>query len=63
MNTGTIKFFDETKGFGFIREDHTNQEIFIHATGLKEKVAQNDKVSFEIVEGKKRQNAVNVQKV
>ncbi|MFN6947087.1 MAG: cold-shock protein [Cytophagaceae bacterium] len=63
MNTGTVKFFDEKKGFGFIKEDGSNQEIFVHVTGLKEKVDQNDKVSFEIVEGKKGVNAVNVQRI
>lgn len=63
MNTGTVKFFDEKKGFGFIKEESSNQEIFVHVTGLEDKVEQNDKVSFEIIEGKKGVNAVRVKKI
>jgi len=63
MNTGTVKFFNESKGFGFIIDDQTNQEIFVHVSGLKDKVRENDKVSFSIVEGKKGLNAANVKKI
>ncbi|MFN3405758.1 MAG: cold-shock protein [Cytophagaceae bacterium] len=63
MNTGTIKFFNESKGYGFIKDESSNQEIFVHITGLEDKVKQNDKVSFKVVEGKKGLNAVNVKKV
>lgn len=63
MNTGIVKFFNESKGYGFIKDENTNQEIFVHVTGLEEKVRENDKVSFSIVEGKKGVNAVNVKKV
>lgn len=63
MNTGTIKFFNESKGYGFIKEEGTNQEIFVHVTGLEEKVRENDKVSFNVVEGKKGVSAVNVKKI
>lgn len=63
MSTGTIKFFNESKGYGFIKEEGSNQEIFVHVTGLDEKVRENDKVSFEVVEGKKGVSAVNVKKV
>ncbi len=63
MNTGTIKFFNESKGFGFIKDSTSNQEIFVHVTGLEEKVRENDKVSFDIIEGKKGVNAVNVKKI
>jgi CspA family cold shock protein len=62
MNTGTVKFFNETKGYGFIKEDGTNKEIFVHATGLKDKIKENDKVSFELQDGKKGISAVNVKK-
>lgn len=62
MQTGTVKFFLENKGYGFIQEDESNQEIFVHVTGLVDKVLENDKVTFEKVEGKKGVNAVNVQK-
>jgi CspA family cold shock protein len=63
MNTGTIKFFNESKGYGFIKEEGSNQEIFVHVTGLDEKVRENDKVTFEVVEGKKGVSAVNVKKL
>ncbi|MEZ4891125.1 MAG: cold shock domain-containing protein [Crocinitomicaceae bacterium] len=63
MNKGTVKFFNETKGFGFVVDDETGKEYFVHVTGLKDKVTQNDKVSFEIEEGRKGLNAVNVTKI
>lgn len=62
MFTGTVKFYNEAKGFGFIVDDNTQSEIFVHATGLIDKVAQNDKVSYDIKDGKKGQNAVNVKR-
>ncbi len=62
MNTGTVKFFNESKGYGFIKDESSKQEIFVHVTGLTEKVRENDKVSFTVVEGKKGVNAVNVKK-
>ncbi len=63
MNTGTVKFYNEDKGFGFIVEDETQNEIFVHASGLEEDIEKNDKVSFETTEGKKGLNAVNVRRV
>ncbi len=63
MSTGIVKFFNESKGFGFIKEDDTDREIFVHVSGLKDKVRQNDKVTFNVVDGKKGQNAVDVQKI
>ncbi len=63
MNTGIVKFFNESKGFGFIKEDNSNREIFVHVSGLKDKVRQNDKVTFNVVDGKKGQNAVDVKKI
>jgi cold shock protein len=62
MTTGKVKFFNETKGFGFILDDNSNQEIFVHATGLVDKVRENDAVTYELTEGKKGMNAVNVKK-
>lgn len=62
MFTGTVKFYNEAKGFGFIVDDDTQSEIFVHATGLIDKVAQNDKVSYNIKDGKKGPNAVNVKR-
>lgn len=62
MKTGIVKFFNETKGYGFIKEDSTGNEIFVHVTGLVDKVTQNDKVTFDIIEGRKGLNAVNVKR-
>lgn len=62
MNTGLIKFFNETKGYGFVKDDTDQKEYFVHATGLIDKIKQNDKVTFELKEGKKGINAVNVKK-
>lgn len=59
MKQGTVKFFNEAKGFGFIKAEN-GEEIFVHATGLKEEIRENDEVVFEIEQGKKGLNAVNV---
>ena len=58
--TGTVKFFNEEKGFGFIKHDDSNNETFIHANGLLDQVETNDKVIFDVQEGRKGLNAVNV---
>jgi CspA family cold shock protein len=63
MQEGTVKFFNETKGFGFIKPDDGGPEVFVHATGLVDKITQDDKVSYEVQDGKKGKNAVNVRKV
>ena len=59
MKNGTVKFFNEAKGFGFIKEEG-GQDIFVHATGLQEDIRENDNVVFEVQEGKKGLNAINV---
>lgn len=59
-STGTVKFYNEAKGYGFIRHDDTGKETFVHATGLIDKVKQDDAVEFDLQEGKKGMNAVNV---
>lgn len=56
---GTVKFYNESKGFGFIITED-GEEIFVHVTGLVDKISQNDRVEFEIAQGKKGPNAVNV---
>jgi len=61
MQKGTVKFFNESKGFGFIKADDSGDEIFVHASGLIDKVRQNDQVQFEVENGKKGLNAVRVQ--
>jgi cold shock protein len=63
MKTGTVKFFNVTKGFGFIKVDGSDQEIFVHVTGLIDQVRDEDKVSFEVSEGRKGLNAINVKKI
>jgi len=60
MKTGTVKFFNEAKGFGFIAEDGTAKEIFVHVSGLVNKIKEGDKVTFDLIEGKKGPNAINV---
>lgn len=59
MEKGTVKFFNDAKGFGFIKTD-SGKEVFVHSSGLIDKVRENDNVTFEITEGKKGPNAVNV---
>ena len=60
MNKGTVKFFNVSKGFGFIKDADSDNEYFVHATGLKDQIKENDQVTFELAEGKKGINAVNV---
>ena len=54
MKKGTVKFFNETKGFGFITDGDTNEEYFVHVSGLIDEVREGDEVEFELKEGKKR---------
>lgn len=60
MQEGTVKFFNEGKGFGFIKPDNGGQDVFVHISGLIDGVQENDKVSFDVQNGKKGLNAVNV---
>jgi len=60
MSKGTVKFFNDAKGFGFIIEEGSNQEHFVHISGLIDEVREGDEVEFELTEGKKGLNAVNV---
>jgi CspA family cold shock protein len=61
MNKGTVKFFNESKGFGFIiDDDDSGKEYFVHATGLIDEVREGDSVEFDLKEGKKGLNAVDV---
>jgi len=64
MKEGTVKFFNEAKGFGFIKETATGQDYFVHISGLLvDSIRQNDVVTFELQQGKKGVNAVNVRLV
>lgn len=60
MNTGKVKFYNETKGYGFIVDDNSQEEYFTHATGLIDKIQENDVVEYELEEGRKGLNAINV---
>ena len=60
MNKGTVKFFNESKGFGFIKDESSDTEYFVHVSGLKNEIKENDEVSFDLQEGRKGLNAVNV---
>ncbi|MGB4671696.1 MAG: cold-shock protein [Bacteroidaceae bacterium] len=60
MNKGVVKFFNETKGFGFIKDENSSEEYFVHVSGLIDSVNENDEVVFDLTEGRKGLNAVNV---
>ena len=60
MQSGKVKFFNETKGFGFIKVEGSDKDVFVHISGLIDEVKENDDVTFEIEQGRKGPNAVNV---
>jgi len=60
MNNGTVKFYNESKGFGFIKDANSSKEYFVHSSGLKDSIRENDEVTFDLEQGKKDLNAVNV---
>ena len=60
MSKGTVKFFNDSKGFGFITEEGSGKEHFVHISGLIDEVREGDEVEFDLQEGKKGLNAVNV---
>lgn len=63
MSKGKVKFFNESKGFGFIVDEETSKEHFVHISGLIDQIQEDDEVEFELQEGKKGLNAVNVKVV
>jgi CspA family cold shock protein len=60
MHKGTVKFFNVSKGFGFIKDTESDNEYFVHVSGLDDQIKDDDEVTFELAEGKKGINAVNV---
>ena len=60
MSKGTVKFFNDAKGFGFITEDGNQKEPFVHISGLVDEIREGDEVEFDLKEGNKGLNAVNV---
>jgi CspA family cold shock protein len=63
MNKGTVKFFNDAKGFGFVIDEESKKEYFVHVSGLIDEIKEGDEVEFELAEGKKGLNAVDVKAV
>ncbi|MBT8180368.1 MAG: cold-shock protein [Eudoraea sp.] len=61
MSNGTVKFFNNAKGFGFITPDEGDKDVFVHASGLTEEISEGDKVSYDVEESPKGLNAINVE--
>ena len=61
MKKGTVKFFNSSKGFGFIKPSDSSEDIFVHVSGLIDEIRENDEVKYEVEKGKKGLNAVNVE--
>lgn len=61
MKEGTVKFFNNSKGFGFIKPSDSSEDIFVHQSGLIDEIREGDKVKFDVEQGKKGLNAVNVE--
>jgi CspA family cold shock protein len=62
MKKGTVKFFNVSKGFGFIKDTESDKEYFVHASGLIDQIKEGDEVTFELQEGRKGLNAVSVKR-
>jgi CspA family cold shock protein len=62
MSKGKVKFFNERKGFGFILDDESQQDVFVHVSGLIDKIRENDQVSFDLTEDNRGKKAINVRR-
>ena len=60
---GTVKFFNEAKGFGFIKPADSSEDVFVHSSGLIDEIRENDQVEYELEKGRKGMNAVKVKVV
>jgi len=60
MKKGKVKFFNNSKGFGFISDHATGQDVFVHVSGLSQDIREGDEVTFDVTQGKKGLNAINV---
>ena len=63
MKKGTVKFFNNTKGFGFITPEDSNEDLFVHLSGLIDEIREDDNVQFEVAQGRQGLNAINVELV
>lgn len=63
MKEGTVKFFNNSKGYGFIKPNDSSEDIFVHESGLIDEIREDDKVKFDVEQGKKGLNAVNVERI
>ncbi len=62
MKTGTVKFFNEEKGFGFIVSDEGGKDVFVHKSNVEGNIREDDKVEYEVEEGPRGLNAINVKR-
>jgi CspA family cold shock protein len=62
MNKGTVKFYNDLKGFGFIKDSESTKEYFVHSSGLVDEIKEDDEVTYELEQGQKGLNAVNVKR-
>lgn len=63
VKEGTVKFFNNSKGFGFIKPNDSDEDVFVHQSGLIDEIREDDKVQFEVAQGQKGLNAINVKLV
>ena len=63
MKKGVVKFFNNEKGFGFIKDEESNEDVFVHKTGLVDNIREDDQVEYDVEQGQRGLNAVNVPKV
>lgn len=61
MKEGTVKFYNKSKGFGFIKPSDSSEDVFVHESGLIDDIKENDRVKFDLEQGKKGMNAVRVE--
>jgi CspA family cold shock protein len=63
METGIVRYFNESKGYGFIQKGNSARDIFVHVNNLIDEIREEDEVEFELIEGKKGMSAINVRRI